>query len=258
MCSRLIRTWSMSSKRKNTPIKLATEEPLPPCDQVSDADSHIHSDTEDSDSDTGLALHIAARSEEEGYRPTVKVEDDYRPIVKTEADQTMMMMMEEQDMDGRPQNKKQRLLQSMQEQQLYHDNVPRAGNNHHHHNNHFIMHNNNNNMSKDSVHEFNNHKSATAVDQVLHKLSSADAAAAAAGAARPVDFMDSMVRAALGPEGSVQDKQQRLSAMISQLQNLKDSLVVSNHDMVAVNIKAEVRNILFLIHHYNITMLICF
>ena len=183
----------MSSKRKNTPTKLAKDEVViqrEKIEQCSDGDSNCDSD---SDSDSSLSLHIVSKPEQ-------------------------LDELHDSDCPGseRPQSKKQRILQSVQ---CSGQSDSESESSYMNHNN-----NNNNNMTKSSSGPIRK-----SMDTVLRKLSSKQTESAvcnlkAESPGESVEVMDN-IKAAIGAEGSLKDKERRLSDMIAQLQAMKESLI---------------------------------
>lgn len=219
---------SMSSKRKNTPTKIATVDHLnSPAsashDPTSDGESSIGSEL--SDSESALSLNLASSSQLETSEPE------------------MPDMMDQYNGDSRPPNKKQRLLQSIQQttaedgyssaeenskqqqqqqqqrsspqqqQQLIADSLV-----------------NNNNLTKPIL-GLNSRKT---MDNVLQRL--ADPGTGKKEGQADVSLMVSSqpimegIQAVLNTAESVQDKQKRLSDMINQLQLLQQTLAKTNNN----------------------------
>ena len=197
----------MSSKRKNTPTKLASTDltaapTTTPIDPTSDGDSPIGSDI--SDSESGLSLHIASGSQAENSESEMHDTEHYNG-------------------DMRPPNKKQRLLQSIQqttaedgyssEENLNQSSEFRAPNG--------LV--NNNILTKPTL----GLKSRKPMDSVYQRFSERmddkNADDLRLDGTAPAPIMQG-IQDVLSSVESVQDKQKRLSDMINQLQVLQQTL----------------------------------
>ncbi len=183
----------MSSKRKNTPTKLSKDDVLihreHSIENGSDGDSHNESDSE---SESSLSLHIVSKSDQ--------IED-----YENGADSPGSL--------DRPQSKKQRILQSVKCDNES-DTDPEVS---------YL--NNNNILTKPTVGLMNTRKS---MDSVLRRLNhKADSHHHTMKGNHTVqeggDVIDS-IKAAMSSSESVEDKEKKLSLMIAQLQNMKESL----------------------------------
>jgi len=205
----------MSSKRKNTPTKIASVDHLnsptsAAHDPTSDGDSSIGSDL--SDSESGLSLNIASSSQ-------------------LENSETEMPDMDQCNGDQRPPNKKQRLLQSIQ-QTTAEDGYSseETTNSELNRSNDLIASSlaNNNILTKPML-GLSNRKT---MDTVLQRLADgkkdpeSNSDVGLLVSSQPI--MDG-IQAVLNTAESVQDKQKRLSDMINQLQLLQETLANANN-----------------------------
>ena len=181
----------MSSKRKNTPTKLAKDvEMMLQKDVIengSDGDSHIDSDSDMSDS--AIPLHIASRQD-----------SNFDDVPDSVASPTSSD-------PGRPQSKKERILNSVRNSESSSDEQDDFGGE-------TVPHLNNNLTKPGSG--LNSRKS---VDHILKRLNPT-AAEVEDGEGNVLDS----VKAVLSTSTSVEDQQKRLGDMIAQLQSLKDNL----------------------------------
>ena len=194
----------MSSKRKNTPTKLAKDEVViqrEKLEQCSDGDSN-HGDS-DSDSESSLSLHIVSKPEQL---------DEYR----------------DSDSPGseRPQTKKQRLLQSVKCENSDSDSESQT---------------NNNNMTKP-----NGGSQRKSMDNVLRRLSSKVSETVPQDGVNGVRVGENggavmeNIKAAIGAEGSLKEKEKRLSDMIAQLQAMKESLAKVTEGEVNIHLYEKI------------------
>ena len=211
----------MSSKRKNTPTKIAVSSAAEelfhqhkgsmPTENGSEGDSPMDSDMSDNESSLSLATtHM----------------DTNPHFVATATGQFVGSDTEDRDSAGspgsdHPQTKKQRLLQSVSSN---HDNESFSNGNDSA--SELTTVNNNNILAKNRL--LHNKSS---VDHMLHRLNHkmADGIAEAIANGTSEGDVMSHIQAQLTAVDNVEDKQQKLNDMIAQLQTLKETLANNNN-----------------------------
>ena len=219
----------MSSKRKNTPTKLSTDEVLiqrePRLDPNSDGDSRDSlSDFSDHNPTTTGPHHVTQPERHLSLHIVSKPEQ-----------------LDDVDSPDRPQSKKQRILQSVKCDATDSDaDMDSDGSTTHSQNggvgsstsiNHI---NNNNILTKPTMNGGLpiHHKNPKSMDNVLRRLNSK---ASGDGNQCDDDAMMDTVHAAISTAESVADKERKLAEMIAHLQNIKDNL--STQKKVVVSTK---------------------
>ena len=205
----------MSSKRKNTPTKLATDEVLiqrePRLDPSSDGDSRDSlSDLSDTSptSSSSLGGHVT--------------HPERHIVSKPE-------QLDDIDCADRPQSKKQRILQSVKCDVTDSDaDMDSDGSNGSSSLNHI---NNNNILTKPTMNGgLPLHNKNKSMDNVLRRLNSK---ASDGNQGDDGDVMMDTVHAAISTVDSLEDKEKKLAEMIAHLQYIKDNLSTQKKHMVS-------------------------
>ena len=209
----------MSSKRKNTPTKLATDEVLiqrePRLDPSSDGDSRDSlSDLSDTSptSSSSLGGHVTHPERHLSLHIVSKPEQ-----------------LDDINCADRPQSKKQRILQSVKCDVTDSDaDMDSDGSNGSSSLNHI---NNNNILTKPTMNGgLPLHNKNKSMDNVLRRLNSK---ASDGNQGDDGDVMMDTVHAAISTVDSLEDKEKKLAEMIAHLQNIKDNLSTQKKHMVS-------------------------